>query len=260
MLELREISKSFGGHRVTNEISLSFPHGSLSAIIGPNGAGKTTLFNLVSGAIKPETGAVYLAQERISGLPQHQVVKRGLVRAFQVASLFSSMTAFEALAAASDHSSLGLQGLTRRFPTAAGTREAQRLVELLELGPVAHRLVSEISHGDQKMLDVGLALARGPTVLLLDEPTAGMGPDERWKMMETVQRLWALGSLTVIFIEHDMDIVFSVAQDVIVLSQGSLLLRGSPDVVRYDPRVIEAYLGSYANKKEPSDGAHPQSS
>ena len=244
MLEVRNLSKSFGGHRVTDNLSLNFAAGTLSAIIGPNGAGKTTLFNLMAGALQPDAGQVLLEGHSIVGLAPRKVVRRGLARAFQVASLFDSMTPFEALAAAGDPDSLGPAGLFRTFPTAAGTDTAQRILELLDLQRVAHRPVSQTSHGDQKLLDIGLALALDPKVLLLDEPTAGMGPDERWKMIRMVQRLWELKGLTVVFIEHDMDIVFSIAQHVVVLSQGALLMQGDPATVRSDHRVIEAYLGS----------------
>lgn len=248
MLELKGVCKRFGGHAVTQDVSLTFSTGSLSAIIGPNGAGKTTLFNLMAGALKPDQGGVYLRGESISGLAQHQVARKGLVRAFQVASLFPSMTVFEALAAASDRASMGLNGLWRGFPSAAGGAGAWQVMKLLELEGIAEQTIGDISHGDQKMMDVGLAMALRPSVLLLDEPTAGMGPDERWKMIRMVQRLWSSGSLSVIFIEHDMDIVFSVAQDVTVLAQGRVLLRGDPETVRRDTRVVDAYLGSYGKE------------
>ncbi|SDR61660.1 ABC transporter permease subunit [Paraburkholderia tuberum] len=254
-LQVEHLEKRFGGQKVTRDVSLKFPSGSLTAIIGPNGAGKTTLFNLMAGALQPDDGAVLLGNAPITGVPTRKIVRMGLARAFQVASLFPSMTAYEALSAVGDPDNLGLLGLFRTCPTPKGAARAQRVIGLVNLGDVAHRPVSELSHGDQKMLDIALALMLEPRVLLLDEPTAGMGPDERWKMMRTIQQLWESHKLTVVFIEHDMDIVFSIAQHVVVLAQGALLTQGPPAQVRCDTRVIEAYLGSTGERDEIADSA-----
>jgi ABC-type branched-subunit amino acid transport system ATPase component len=248
MLALRKLRKSFGGNHVIQDVSLDFSAGSLSAIIGPNGAGKTTLFNLICGAIAPDGGDILLAGEPLSGLAPRKVAARGLARAFQVASLFPSFTPLESFRAAAARGHLGVAGIFSNFPHPAGARRAEEVIELLELGSVAHTPVAHLSHGDQKMVDIGIALCASPTVLLLDEPTAGMGPEERWHMVETVRKLWQTTGLTVLFIEHDMDVVFSIAQDVTVLSYGAILARGAPAAVRQDPAVITAYLGSYARE------------
>jgi ABC-type branched-subunit amino acid transport system ATPase component len=248
MLVLRHVSKSFGGNHVIQDVSLEFAKGSLSAIIGPNGAGKTTLFNLICGTVRPDHGEIVLEDRALQGLPPRHVAARGLARAFQVASLFPTFTPWESFCAAAASAHLGIGGLFSGFPRASARHRADDVIALLGLGAVARTPVAQLSHGDQKMVDIGIALCTRPQVLLLDEPTAGMGPEERWHMVDTVRRLWQSTGLTVLFIEHDMDIVFSVAQDVTVLSYGAILARGAPAAVRADPSVIQAYLGSYAKE------------
>ena len=244
MLKLDSVFKRFGGVVATNNVSLEFPEQSLSAIIGPNGAGKTTLFNLITGHLVPDSGSILLAGEDIAGLKPAAIVDKGIGRAFQVASIFPSLTVEEALiAAVSAH--MGQSGrLFQAFPPPAARNRADEMIELLQMGPVAKRKCSNISHGDQKLLDVGLALALEPKVLLLDEPTAGMGPEERWEMINTVRRLWETQKMTLIFIEHDMGIVFEVAHTINVLKYGAVLASGPPDAIRGNPDVIEAYLGT----------------
>lgn len=248
MLSLVHLSKSFGGNHVIQDVSLDFATGSLSAVIGPNGAGKTTLFNLICGTVRPDGGEVLLDREPLHRLPPRRVARRGLARAFQVASLFPSFTPWQTFCAAAVPARLGVAGLFSGFPRSAGCQRADEVIALLDLEATAHTPVEKLSHGDRKIVDIGIALCARPRVLLLDEPTAGMGPEERWHMVETVRRLWQATGLTVLFIEHDMDIVFSVAQDVTVLSYGAILARGTPQAVRADPEVIRAYLGSYAKE------------
>ena len=246
MLTLEHVHKSFGGVAATRDVSLAFADGSLTAVIGPNGAGKTTLFNLITGRFAPDSGRILLAGEDIAGMDRRQIVRRGIGRAFQVASLFPSLTVQESLSAAVQAHRRQETGLGGSFPTREARAGADDLLDLLQLGRVAGVVSRTLSHGDQKLLDIGLALALEPKVLLLDEPTAGMGPEERWQMIETVQRLWRARRMTLIFIEHDMDIVFKVAETVRVLSYGAVLAEGTPDEIRRNPQVIEAYLGKAA--------------
>ncbi|WP_420393017.1 ABC transporter ATP-binding protein [Acuticoccus sp.] len=243
MLELRDLVKAFGGVVATDHVSLNFAPRSLSAIIGPNGAGKTTLFNLMTGHLAPTSGRILLEGQDIAGLAPAAIVARGIGRAFQVASIFPSLTVEEQLIAAVAAHQKSNERMLSAFPPEPARRRAGELIELLGMGSVAKRSSRTISHGDQKLLDVGLALALDPKVLLLDEPTAGMGPDERWAMMETVRRLWTLQHMTLIFIEHDIDIVFDFAERIDVLRYGKVLASGTPDEIRGHPEVIEAYLG-----------------
>ncbi|ATN37404.1 ABC transporter ATP-binding protein (plasmid) [Rhizobium sp. ACO-34A] len=250
MLRLEHLEKRFGGLVATNDVSLDFPEGSLSAIIGPNGAGKTTLFNQITGHLKPTGGSITFNGEDITGLKPAAIVRKGIGRAFQIASIYPSLTVYEALAAAvtaHQGASFNLRGAFPRRETVIRTDE---LVELLDMAPVARRICGEISHGDQKLLDVGLALALQPKVLMLDEPAAGMGPEERWQMMGTVKRLWKSQNMTLIFIEHDIDLVFQTAEVVHVLRYGAVLASGTPDEIKGHPEVIEAYLGKEEDAME----------
>ena len=230
MLEVQHLTKRFGGVAAMTDVSLKFPQGTLTAVIGPNGAGKSTFFNLMSGAIVPDSGKVLFQGEDITGLSRAAIVRKGIGRAFQVASFFPTMTVAENLMAAIAAHRGQWGDLGRSFPR-PGVRA--RALE-----------VADLSHGDQKLLDIALALALDPTVLLLDEPTAGMGPEERWQMIEKVQNLWRQQSLTLVFIEHDMDIVFSISSSIRVLCYGRVLAEGTPDEIRANPAVIEAYLGT----------------
>ena len=244
MLEVRNLVKTFGGVRATDDVSLTFPAGSLTAIIGPNGAGKSTFFNQLSGAIRPDGGQILLDGHDLVGLSVGEIVRRGIGRAFQVASIFPSLTVEETmLAAVSAHRRQAMR-LSARFPLPSLRDHAAHCIELVGLADKRRMLSANLSHGDQKLLDIALALVLEPRVLLLDEPTAGMGPEERWRVIEKVRELWETQQITAIFIEHDMDIVFKIAPSIRVLSYGRVLAEGTPQEIRTNPAVIEAYLGS----------------
>ena len=244
MLRIENLSKSFGGVAATNDVSLHFPKGSLSAVIGPNGAGKTTFFNLITGAFKPDKGRILLDGADIVGLSPPEIVRRGIGRAFQIARIFPTLTVREAILGAEQAHRNQHRIMSRRFPLAETEARADHVMEMVGLTAKANTLSRQLSHGDQKLLDIALALVLEPRVLLLDEPTAGMGPEERWAMIDTVQRLWAQEKMTLIFIEHDMSIVFKIAESVRVLSYGRVLAEGTPDEIRRHPEVIKAYLGT----------------
>ena len=244
MLTIESLHKSFGGVAATSNVSLVFEEGSISAVIGPNGAGKTTLFNLITGAFRPDSGRILLKGEDIAGLGAPEIARRGIGRAFQIAQIFPTLTVREAILAAVNAHRHQHGLLLRRFPLAGAQGRADEVLELTGMTKRAETLSRNLSHGDQKLLDIALALALRPQVLLLDEPTAGMGPEERWQMMDTIQALWQREKMTVIFIEHDMDIVFKIAQSIRVLSYGTVLAQGTPDEIRNHPEVIKAYLGT----------------
>jgi len=244
VLRIEQLQKSFGGVRAIDNVTLDFEPRSLSAIIGPNGAGKTTLFNLITGHLRPDAGRIVFNGADLVGLDPTAVVRRGVGRAFQVANVFSSFSVEEALAAAVLSYRRKSGQMLTRFPTKAVRARAEEIMELLDLVSVRRIRASNLSHGDQKLLDIGLALALEPRILLLDEPTAGMGSEERWKMIEKVHELWRADNLTVAFIEHDMDIVFRIAQTITVLKYGEVLAQGTPDEIRRNQDVVDAYLGT----------------
>jgi branched-chain amino acid transport system ATP-binding protein len=243
-LEIRHLTKAFGGLKAIDDVSLSFASGSLSAIIGPNGAGKSTFFNLISGAFPADSGEVLLDGQDVLRLSKSERMHRGIGRAFQVANCFQTMTVAENLmAAVTAH--IGQWGnLAHRFPPPGVRERAAEVMEMVGLTHVAFVEAAILSHGDQKLLDIALALALEPRVLLLDEPTAGMGPEERWRMIERVRGLWEQRKLTLVFIEHDMDIVFQVANTIRVLCYGRVLAEGTPAQIRNNQAVIDAYLGT----------------
>ena len=246
-LQIKNLTKTFGGVRAIDDLSLDFSSGSLSAVIGPNGAGKTTFFNLVSGAFSADSGQVLLEGEDVVRFSKAKRMQLGIGRAFQVASCFPTMTVAENLmAAVTAH--VGQWGnLSRRFPPPGVRERAEEVMELVGLTHVPNVEAAILSHGDQKLLDIAIALALNPRVLLLDEPTAGMGPEERWRMIERVRGLWEQRKLTLVFIEHDMDIVFKIASTIRVLCYGRVLAEGTPDQIRNNQAVIDAYLGAEAH-------------
>jgi len=245
VFEVSKLRKNFGGLAVTNDVSLSMAKGDRVALIGPNGAGKTTFVNLVTGNLPATSGTVTLGGENVSKLNAMQRVRRGLVRSFQVTRLFFDMTPEEHIALAV----LQREGKTGRilgdYHKMPGVMDEVRdILDTLGLLPLSQLRVSQIAYGQQRLLEIALALALRPKVLLLDEPAAGVPQSDTGRIEEALDRLPA--DLAVLMIEHDMDLVFRFAKRVIVLAAGTVIFDGLPQDVVQDTRVREAYLGSYA--------------
>lgn len=241
-LSARGVNKSFGSLVVAADVEIDLPPGVRYALIGPNGAGKTTLINLMTGMLRPDSGRIFLGDEDITALPPEERVRRGLVRTYQINSLFPHLTALE---------SVTLAVCERRRAAATWWRpltayrdeieEAHAILSRLTLAPVCHRPTRELAYGQQRLLEIALALATKPKVLLLDEPAAGVPREESRELFEAIAGLSR--EITVLFIEHDMELVFRFASRIIVLVGGSVLLQGTPAEIAADPRVRAVYLG-----------------
>jgi branched-chain amino acid transport system ATP-binding protein len=243
LLSIERLSRSFGALAAVNGVSVQVPARERRAIIGPNGAGKTTLFNLITGQLVPSAGRILFGAEDITAWPPHAVARRGISRSFQRSNVFPRLTVLEnlRLAAAADGRGSynllgGVGGLRAPIARAREAAAAVGLAERLET------VAALLSYGEVRQLEVGIALATGPRLLLLDEPTAGMSPEETQRMTRMLEQLPR--DITVLIIEHDMDVVSSLADRVTVLHYGEVLSEGSFDEVKTDPRVYEVYLGS----------------
>ncbi|MCF3641150.1 ABC transporter ATP-binding protein [Rhizobium sp. TRM95111] len=248
IFDVRNLRKMFGGLAVTNDVSLSMAPGDRVALIGPNGAGKTTFVNLVTGNLKPSSGSVVLGGADVTRLGPTERVRRGLVRSFQVTRLFSEMTPEEHVALAilqREGRSGRMFSSHRAMPDVM--EEVHALLSKLGIAHLAGHRVSEIAYGQQRLLELALALALKPRVLLLDEPAAGVPQSDTARIEQAIADLPA--DLAVLMIEHDMDLVFRFARRVVVLAAGEIIFDGSPDAVTKDARVRQAYLGSYADAR-----------
>jgi branched-chain amino acid transport system ATP-binding protein len=248
VFEVRNLKRSFGGLAVTNDVSISMAPGDRVALIGPNGAGKTTFVNLVTGNLKPSAGQVLLGGEDVTGLSSTQRVRRGLVRSFQITRLFPEMTPEEHVALAI----LQREGRSGRMfgshrAMADVNDETAAILSTLGLSSLADNRVREIAYGQQRLLELALALALKPKVLLLDEPAAGVPQSDTGLIEKALADLPA--DLAVLMIEHDMDLVFRFARRVIVLAAGEIIFDGLPSDATRDTRVRQAYLGSYADAR-----------
>ncbi len=244
LLAIDDVSRRFGRLVAVNRVSMLVAPGELRAVIGPNGAGKTTFFNLISGAFPPSSGRIFFQGKEIGALPPHRRVALGIARTFQITEIFPELTVRENLRTALEVA--GGHRLRGWLPRGADQRIRARLGELLELGGLsglADRLVGELSHGDQRSTEIMMTLALDPRLLLLDEPTAGMSDHETFLIARLVRRLHREKRLTIVLIEHDMRVVFHLADRITVLAEGTVLADGTPGEIARDDRVQAAYLG-----------------
>jgi len=248
LFRVEALSKSFGGLVVSRNISLSMTAGERIALIGPNGAGKTTFVNLVTGQLKPSAGQVVLGGEDVTQLGAVRRVRKGLVRTFQVTRLFSELTPEEHVTlTVLQREGKASRILSRFRGNSAVADEVHDILGTLGLAEVARRRVGQIAYGQQRLLEIAIALALRPKVLLLDEPAAGVPSADTPRIEQALERLPS--SLAVLMIEHDMDLVFRFAKRVVVLAAGEIIFEGLPSEVAADPKVREAYLGNYAHAR-----------
>jgi branched-chain amino acid transport system ATP-binding protein len=234
--------KSFDDFKAVNGADLHVGKGEIVAVIGPNGAGKTTLFNLITGLLKPNEGKIIFKGEDISELPPYEVCKKGIARSFQIVNIFPRLTAFRNVQVAVLSHQKRSSNLFRPAQNIA-VEETRSILESVTLSDKGKNIAGSLSHGDQKILEIAIALGSEPELLILDEPTAGMSPEETSATMELINRLAQMRGLTILFCEHDMDIVFSIAKSIMVMHQGRTLIQGKPEEVRKNLIVQEAYLG-----------------
>ncbi|MBI2527168.1 MAG: ABC transporter ATP-binding protein [Candidatus Rokubacteria bacterium] len=248
MLEVQGLSKQFGGLRAVDDLSLTVDEGSIVGLIGPNGAGKTTVFNLVTGQLRPTAGDVRFKGRRTTGMPPHHLVRLGLVRTFQSTVLYSDSSVLEnVLRGAAVRSRVGFwRGLVASRQAAREEREvrerALELLDFVELGPLRDELARNLPYGHQRALGVAIGLATAPALLMLDEPVAGMNPEETAHMARLITRVNARGT-TIVVVEHDMSFVMQLCREIVVMNYGKKIAEGTPERIRNDPAVVAAYLG-----------------
>ena len=243
VLTVDRLAKSFGGVEAVRDISFAVSAGEIVAMIGPNGAGKTTCFNLVNGQLAPDAGSVMLLGKRIDGLPPRTIARAGVGRTFQIAATFASMTVRENVQMALIAHSGEQRGIGSRA-TDLYIDEADTLLGRVGMAALADQGCATLAYGDAKRIELALALANAPKLLLMDEPTAGMSTRARNRLMQLAADLARRERISVLFTEHDMDIVFGHADRIIVLDRGRIIAEGAPDSIRADPRVQAVYLGT----------------
>jgi branched-chain amino acid transport system ATP-binding protein len=242
MLQVKGLQKSFSGFMAVNGAGLEVAAGEIVAVIGPNGAGKTTLFNLITGILRPDAGRIIFKGEDIAGLSAHRIFKKGISRSFQVVNIFPRLSVLENVRLAI----LAQQGKTFNLFTPARKLAISEASEILESVGLLDKIESQcnvMSHGDQKILEIAIALGGKPELLILDEPTAGLSPEETIRCIDLIKRLSAELGLTILFCEHDVELVFSIASRIMVMVRGKSVIQGLPQDVRCNQEVQDAYLG-----------------
>jgi branched-chain amino acid transport system ATP-binding protein len=242
MLRVHAAKKRFERFSAVSNANLEIAKGQIIAVIGPNGAGKSTLFKLITGHHKPSGGKIVFKGEDIAGLPPYRICRKGISLSFQIVNVFNRLTVFDNVQAAvlsRQKKTFKLFSQTRRF----AVEETSQILESVGLSSVSERASGTLSHGEQKVLEIAIALGTAPELLILDEPTAGMSPEETAATITLIKRLNAEMGLTILFCEHDMELVFSIAHEIMVMQQGVSIIQGKPDEVRANKLVQDAYLG-----------------
>jgi len=242
MLLVENLRKSFDGFTAVSDARLEVNKGEVVAVIGPNGAGKTTLFNLITGQLQPDSGSILFKNENLAGMLPYEICRRGISRSFQIVNIFSRLTVFENVRVAVISYNKNTFNLFSRAESIA-VSETEDILKSVGLSKKAGRISGSLSHGDQKVLEMAVALGNRPELLILDEPTAGMSPEETCNTLELMKLLSRDRGITILFCEHDMELVFSVANRIMVMQHGRTIIQGEPDLVRNDRQVQEAYLG-----------------
>jgi branched-chain amino acid transport system ATP-binding protein len=242
MLEVKNVNKAFDGFQAVSGACLRVEKGQVVAVIGPNGAGKTTLFNLITSQLTPDSGRILFQGEDITGRKPYLICRKGISRSYQVVNIFHRLTVFENVQIAV----LSFQKKSFHWYAAArkmAVAETRAILNSVGLADKADQISGSLSHGDQKVLEIAIALGNEPQLLILDEPTAGMSPEETGHSLTLLRRLCTDHGLTILFCEHDMGMVFSFAHEIMVMQQGHTIVQNTPTEVRSDPRVQAAYLG-----------------
>lgn len=242
LIAIENLTKNFGGLRAVDGVTMKVKEGELVSIIGPNGAGKSTLFNLITGYIRPDEGKVFFRGEDITHLPVHRMVSKGIGRSFQLLNVFSELSVFENIRmGVQAHLGYGFEFFTPLDRLQEVREKVPALIENVGLTGKETARAKDLSYGDNKILDVAVALTADPKAILLDEPTSGLATKETGRMIDLIRKL--SGRLTILLVEHDMNVVFSVSERIIVMNQGRIIAEGKPDDIRKDAGVQEAYLG-----------------
>lgn len=244
ILKIEKLGHSYGRFMVIRDISLEVASGEMTALIGPNGAGKTTFYNAVTGRFSPTRGRVYFDGQEITGLPAHKLVPMGLLRSFQITNIFPNLTVIEnVLVPLVLHYRKGYSFLKALTGEKTLYRKAEEVLDKVGILESAHRPANELAYGDKRLVEMAIVLARNPKLVMLDEPTAGMNPEETEHTIRLIKELADRFGTTFFLTEHDMKVVFAVATQIYVLHQGGLIARGDPETIRTDLKVREAYLG-----------------